>query len=68
MAELIHNNTEGTWGNEQAAGYLGCTPETLRVWVSQRRVPYIKVGRLTRFRKKDLDEYLEQNFVPVTAR
>ena len=65
MGESIHNNTEGTWGNEQAAEYLGCTPKTLRVWVSQRRVPFIKVGRLTRFRQKDLDEYLEQNFVPV---
>ena len=58
------HDVEGTWGNDEAAAYLGCTPDTLRIWVSQRRVPYVKVGRLTRFRKKDLDDYLEQHFVP----
>ena len=56
---------DGTWDNFKAAKYLGCTPDTLRVWVSKRRVPFIKVGRLTRFLKQDLDEWLEQNRVPV---
>ena len=55
----------GTWGNDQAAAYLGCTPDTLRVWVSKRKVPFIKVGRLTRFRQKDLDEFLDANLVAV---
>ena len=56
---------EGTWGNDTGATYLGCTPDTLRVWVSRRRVPFYKVGRLTRFRRQDLDEWLESNRVPV---
>jgi excisionase family DNA binding protein len=58
---------EGTWGNDEAANYLGCTPDTLRVWVSQRRVPFVKVGRLTRFRRMDLDEFLNQNLVQVAV-
>ena len=58
-------SVQGTWGNDEAAAYLGCTPYTLRVWVSRRKVPHIKVGRLTRFLKKDLDAYLEQNRVTV---
>jgi excisionase family DNA binding protein len=58
---------EGTWGNDEAASYLGCTPDTLRVWVSKRKVPFVKVGRLTRFRRMDLDEFLEQNRVPVAV-
>ncbi len=53
----------GTWGTEQAAAYLGCTPSTLRVWVSRRQVPFIKVRRLTRFRRVDLDQWLEQHRV-----
>ena len=57
------NIHEGTWDNDQAAAYLGCTPDTLRVWVSKRRVPFVKVGRLTRFLRRDLDEWLEQNRV-----
>lgn len=55
----------GTLGNNEAAQILGCTPGTLRVWVSKRKVPFIKVGRLVRFRMKDLDEFLEQNAVPA---
>ena len=58
---------EGTWGNEQAAAYLGCTPNTLRVWVSQGKVPSVRLGRLRRYRKKDLDDFLEQHFVPAST-
>ena len=59
-------NEQGTMSNEEAAAYLGCTPGTLRVWTSRRRVPFVKVGRLTRFLKVDLDAYLQQHRVPVT--
>ncbi len=50
----------GTMTNDEAAAYLGCTPDTLRVWTSRRRVPFVKVGRLTRFLKAD------KNRVPAT--
>ena len=52
-----------TWGWDEAAGYLGCTAGTLKVWVSRRRIPHLKVGRLTRFRKSDLDMYLDAHLV-----
>ena len=52
-----------TWSTEEAADYLGCTEGTLRVWVSKKRVPYVKVGRLVRFRKADLDAWLDRNAV-----
>jgi excisionase family DNA binding protein len=57
--------TEGMWANDQAAAYLGCTPKTLRVWTSKRRIPFVRVGRLVRFRKKDLDDFLDANHVPA---
>ena len=57
-----------TWGNHEAATFLGCTDGTLRVWVSQRRVPYVKVGRLTRFLREDLEEYVrERRVLPQEA-
>ena len=59
---------KGNWGNEEAAAYLDCTPDTLRVWVSKRRVPFVRVGRLVRFRKKDLDAWIETNLVPAQGR
>ena len=54
---------EGTWGYEEAANYVGCTASTLKVWTSKRRVPHVKVGRPTRFRKSDLDKWLDENVV-----
>ena len=45
--------------NDEAAAYIGCTADTLRVWTSKRMIPFIKVNRLTRFLKADLDQYLQ---------
>ncbi len=59
---------ERTLGVAEAAKILGCTPKTLRVWVSQRRVPHVKIGKLVRFRPQDLADYLDQHQIPVGAR
>ncbi len=58
-------NPDKPWNYEEAAAYLGCSPLTLRTWVSKRQIPFVKVGRLVRFRKPDLDSYLEENSVAV---
>lgn len=44
----------------QAAEYLGgLQPNTLEGWrVSGKGVPFIKIGRLVRYRTEDLDTYL----------
>lgn len=44
-----------------AAEYLGgLQPNTLEGWrVAGRGVPYVKIGRLVRYRVADLDAYLE---------
>ena len=55
--------TERNWDTDEAAAYLKCEPTTLRTWVSQRKVPFVKIGRLTRFRKRDLDAWMDQNAV-----
>jgi excisionase family DNA binding protein len=46
--------------NAQAATYLGITPRTLEVWRAVKRhpIPYIKVGRLVKYRRDDLDAWL----------
>lgn len=45
----------------QAAEYLGnLKPNTIEGWrVAGKGVPYIKIGRLVRYRIADLDAYLE---------
>ena len=46
----------------EAAAYLGVAPETLNVWRCVKRydIPYIKVGRLVKYRKSALDGFLEK--------
>lgn len=45
----------------EAAAYLGISAETLAVWQSTRRynLPCVKVGRLARYRKADLDAFIQ---------
>lgn len=47
---------------EQAARYLGTTAGTLAVWASTKRypLPFVKIGSLVRYRKQDLDHFIEQ--------
>ncbi|MCP5246760.1 MAG: helix-turn-helix domain-containing protein [Burkholderiales bacterium] len=46
--------------SKQAAEYLSVGVDTLSVWrcVGRYSIPFIKVGRLVRYRKSDLDAFL----------
>lgn len=46
---------------EQAAEYLGVKPQTLAVWATTHRydLPMIRVGSRVRYRRADLDKWLE---------
>jgi excisionase family DNA binding protein len=52
---------------DEAATYIGVSPETLRLWASQRRlIPIIKIGKLVRYDVLDLDDFiLSQRIAPV---
>jgi excisionase family DNA binding protein len=43
----------------EAATYLNVTERYMRRLVTERRIPYFKVGRLLRFSTEDLDDFLE---------
>lgn len=45
----------------EAAEYLGIKPTTLANWLSTKRrvITSIKIGALRKFRKKDLDAFIE---------
>ena len=63
LAEFGDSGLSQVMGNDEAADYVGCEPGTLRVWVSKRVVPHLKIGRLVRFRRKDLDKWLDRQLV-----
>jgi len=45
---------------EEAASFLGIKKTTLYDWVNQKKIPHMKVGRLLKFRKSDLEKWLEK--------
>lgn len=46
---------------QQAAEYLGIDAGSLSVWRSTKRypLPYVKVGRLVKYRLSDLEAFIE---------
>lgn len=48
---------------KQAAVRLQVSPATLQVWRCTRRVnlPFVKVGRLVRYRAEDLQAFIDSN-------
>ncbi len=48
---------------QEVAEYTGLSIHTLYTMVSQRRIPYVKVGRLTKFDMALLDQWIKQNTV-----
>ena len=50
-------------GIEEAAKYLGVSVKTLYSWVHQRKIPFVKVGRLVKFIVTELDKWILNNAV-----
>ncbi len=48
---------------QEAAAYIGVQPNTLATWACTQRydLPYVKVGRNVRYRKQDLDAFIQRN-------
>jgi excisionase family DNA binding protein len=60
MSKLLHGNDLLT--TEEAAKRLGLSSATLCIWRTTKRypLPYIKVGRMVRYRVEDLNTFLQQ--------
>lgn len=65
MTIFNQNNSNGNdklLTTNQTAEYLGVGKETLSVWRATKRynITYIKVGKLIKYRKSDLDRWLDE--------
>lgn len=43
----------------EAARFLSVSVSTVYGWVWQRRIPFVKIGRVVRFDPRDLDAFIE---------
>ncbi len=48
---------------KETAVYTGLSPHTLYTMVSQRRIPFVKMGRLVKFDLELLDKWIKQHTV-----
>ena len=46
---------------KEAAQFLNVSENTIRMWIWQRRLPVIRLGRAVRLRRQDLEEIIERN-------
>ena len=67
---MIELGNENALNERQAAKYLGVSAGTLRLWRTEGRAPrFFRAGKLIRFRRADLDEWIEQRLsTPTTAK
>lgn len=54
---------------DQVAEHLGVSVETLNVWRATKRydLPYVKAGRLVRYRAEDLEAFVNSRLVGAQA-
>ena len=57
--------TEELLSRNEAANYLGVKKSTLAVWASTKRypLPIVKIGRLCKYRKVGIDDFIKRNTV-----
>jgi excisionase family DNA binding protein len=48
---------------DEASEYLGVSKLTLYGWVSARKLSFVKVGRLVKFKVDHLEKWIEQHTV-----
>jgi excisionase family DNA binding protein len=52
----------------ETAQYIGLSVHTLYTMTSQRRIPFVKCGRLTKFDRETLDKWIKQQTVMPVAK
>jgi excisionase family DNA binding protein len=52
----------------EAAQKLSISPHTIRSWVFQRRLPYVRLGRRIGLRPEDIDSFIRKNLVEAQRR
>ena len=55
----VVNNIDENWISlEEAAKHLGVTKDSIRNWIKKTDIPAHKIGKLWKFKKSELDEWV----------
>jgi excisionase family DNA binding protein len=68
MAVREPQMTDDRWFSvEEIAEYLGVKRDTLYKWIERKKMPAHKVGRLWKFKKTEVDEWVRSGGGRVTS-
>lgn len=56
---MTENYTDSWIGVEEVAAYLGVTKETIRNWIKKTDIPAHRIGKLWKFKRSELDEWVK---------
>ena len=57
---MMRERFEDKWiGLEEAADYMDVTKDTVRNWIKKTDIPAHKIGKLWKFKKSELDEWIK---------
>ncbi len=48
----------------QVAEHLGLKEATIRVWISQRKIAHVKLGRAVRILPEEVERLIKENTIP----
>lgn len=51
----------------EAAALMRLKPSTIRAWVCQKRIPYVKLGRLVRIKRSDAEALIQASVIESLA-
>ncbi len=60
---MAKTEAPGNWDIPTAAERIGVSPHTLRTWLRQRRLPYIRAGRRILLVPDDVERFLRTHRV-----
>ncbi len=52
-------------GIDQVASYIGLSHHTVYKFVSQRKIPHVKLGKLVKFDRLEIDKWIASHSVKV---
>jgi excisionase family DNA binding protein len=59
VLDVVETHMDDRWLSvEEIAGHLGVTKDSVYRWIERKRLPAHKVGKLWKFKKVEVDEWV----------
>jgi excisionase family DNA binding protein len=69
LAKRLETVMEDRWLSvDEIAVYLGIKRDTVYKWIAEKRIPACKIGRLWKFKKGEVDEWVQSRQSKQTER